>query len=410
MPKLPLAPWPDVVQDEKSRQGVSEVRLDGAHGAQFKSPTQLFHNFANNINEGKFYPAKMLWVYEANPAHDLADVKPFLEALDQIETVVSFSSFIDETTQLADLVLPGPTYLERLQDVPTPPGLQYPVLGLSQPVLSPKFETRHPGDVLIQLAKSIGGSVAASFPWGDYETALKERLKGLAAVESGKVAEELGTEPWKPDLGRRLTPNYGSFDELWEKLSEHACWFDTSESMPAWSSAFSTPSGRFEFDSQKMRQLGIRGDDLTYLPHYQEVEPAGDPRVYPLLLMPYETMTITNGPVANPPFMTKLLFDFELKGDDSFVQINPKTAAEFELREGNRITLETERGTVKVRVHLSEAARPGVVFIPTGLGHTAFDSYIKGKGVNANEIIVAQQDRVTGLATWWGTRVKITKA
>ncbi len=410
MPKLPLAPWPDVVQDEKSRQGVSEVRLDGAHGAQFKSPTQLFHNFANNINEGKFYPAKMLWVYEANPAHDLADVKPFLEALDQIETVVSFSSFIDETTQLADLVLPGPTYLERLQDVPTPPGLQYPVLGLSQPVLSPKFETRHPGDVLIQLAKSIGGSVAASFPWGDYETALKERLKGLAAVESGKVAEELGTEPWKPDLGRRLTPNYGSFDELWEKLSEHACWFDTSESMPAWSSAFSTPSGRFEFDSQKMRQLGIRGDDLTYLPHYQEIEPAGDPRVYPLLLMPYETMTITNGPVANPPFMTKLLFDFELKGDDSFVQINPKTAAEFELREGNRITLETERGTVKVRVHLSEAARPGVVFIPTGLGHTAFDSYIKGKGVNANEIIVAQQDRVTGLATWWGTRVKITKA
>jgi hypothetical protein len=50
-----------------------------------------------------------------------------------------------------------------------------------------------------------------------------------------------------------------------------------------------------------------------------------------------------------------------------------------------------------------------VVFIPTGLGHSGFDSYIKGKGVNANAILVAQQDKVTGLATWWGTRVKIYK-
>jgi hypothetical protein len=58
---------------------------------------------------------------------------------------------------------------------------------------------------------------------------------------------------------------------------------------------------------------------------------------------------------------------------------------------------------------LTGAARPDVVFIPTGLGHSGFDSYIKGKGVNAKAILVAQQDKVTGLATWWGTRVKIYK-
>jgi anaerobic selenocysteine-containing dehydrogenase len=140
------------------------------------------------------------------------------------------------------------------------------------------------------------------------------------------------------------------------------------------------------------------------------VKPAGDPSDYPLLLVPYESMMITNGPVANPPFMTKLLFDFELKGNDSFVQINPDTGADLGVKEGDRIELETERGALKVRVHLTEAARPGVVFIPTGLGHTGFDAFIKGKGVNANEIIVAQEDGATGLATWWGTRVKITKA
>ncbi len=107
--------------------------------------------------------------------------------------------------------------------------------------------------------------------------------------------------------------------------------------------------------------------------------------------------------------MTKTLFDFQLKGNDSFVEVNPKTAADMGLKEGDRVALQTERGTLEVRVHLTGAARPDVVFIPTGLGHTAFDSYIKGKGVNANEILVAQQEPVTGLAIWWGTRVKISK-
>jgi anaerobic selenocysteine-containing dehydrogenase len=296
-----------------------------------------------------------------------------------------------------------------LEDVATPPGLQYGVFGLSQPVLTPKFETRHPGDVLIQLAKSLGGTVAESFPWEDYETALKERVQGLAASASGQVADEVEISPWNQGLGRSLSPNYGSFDELWEKLSEHSCWFDTSTPMPSWDSAFETPSGKFEFYSQKMRDYGVSGDDLVFLPHYVVNGPAGDPETYPLVLVPYETMTITNGPVANPPFLTKLLFDFELKGNDSFVQINPKTATESGLREADRVALETERGRLEVRVHLTEAARPGVVFIPTGLGHTGFDPYIRGKGVNANEILVARLEKFSGLASWWGTRVKISK-
>ncbi|MGW8221710.1 MAG: molybdopterin-containing oxidoreductase family protein [Syntrophobacteria bacterium] len=408
-PQVPLAPWPKVVLDATSLTGENEPRLDGSKGPQFPLPAQLFHNLVKNINEGNPYPAEMLWVYEANPAHGLADVQPFLKALEKIGTVVSFSSFMDDTTQLADLVLPGPTYLERLEDAPTPPGLQYAVFGLSQPILSPRFEARHPGDVLIQLAKSLGGNVGASFPWSDYETALKERVKGLADAGRGQVADEPGLQPWQGGRGRQLAANYDSFDDLWEKLIEHGCWFDTSEAMPSWESAFTTPSRKFEFYSQKMRQVGIRGNDLTFLPHFKPAEPAGDPRDYPLLLMPYETMAITNGPVANPPFMTKTLFDFQLKGNDSFVEVNPKTAANMGLKEGDRIALQTERGTLKVRVHLTEAARPDVVFIPTGLGHSGFDAYIKGKGVNANVILVAQQDQVTGLATWWGTRVKISK-
>jgi anaerobic selenocysteine-containing dehydrogenase len=408
-PRVPLAAWPEVVLDAVSLQGTKEPRLDGANGVQFPMSTQRLHNFVKNVNEENLYPAQMLWVNEANPAHDLADVKPFLQALNKIETVVSFSPFMDETTQLADLVLPGPTYLERYEDVVTPPGLQYAVFGLSQPILKPRFETRHPGDVLIELAQALGGGVKTSFPWSDYETALKERVKGLVETDSGVVAAEPGAEPWKTGQGQKLAHNYNSFADLWDKLTEYGCWYDTSQAMPSWNSAFTTPSGKFEFYSQKMRQVGIRGDDLTYLPHYEALEPAGDPENYPLLLMPYEIFILTSGPRPNPPFLTKLLFDFQLKGDHSFVEINPKTAAGLGLKEGDRIALHTERGSVEVLVHLTEAARPEILFIPRGLGHRGFDPYIKGKGVNANEILVVQQNQVTGLATLWGTRVKISK-
>jgi anaerobic selenocysteine-containing dehydrogenase len=156
--------------------------------------------------------------------------------------------------------------------------------------------------------------------------------------------------------------------------------------------------------------MGVAGDDLAYLPHYEAPTPAGDPAQYPLLLVPYETMTITNGPLANPPFLTKMLFDFELRGKDLCVEINPQTAAKAGVQEGMPITLKTERGTFRARVHLTEAARPDVVFIPVGLGHRGFDAYIKDKGVNANEIVIPQQDRVTGLPTWRGTPVRIAKA
>ena len=402
-PKAPLAAWPGVAQDEVSKKGYAAPRLGGAAA---EVPVSSVQNLIKRMSDGKPYQAAMLWVYEANPAYSLSEGKEFVAALQKVK-LVSFSSFMDETTMMADLVLPAPTFLERLEDGPTPPGLQYAIFNLSTPVLKPKFETRHPGDILIKVAKSLEGSIAASFPWNDYEMALKERVKGLAAAKSGRVAAEAGLQPWAK-LGLTLEPNYSSFDDLWKKLTESGCWYDTSQGMGA--GAFTTRSGKFEFACQRLREMGVAVDDLAYLPHYEERTLAGDPAQYPLLLVPYEIMTIATGPLANPPFMTKVLFDFQLQGNDLCVEINPQTAAKAGLREGMPVGLKTERGTFRARVHLASTAGPGVVLIPVGLGHWGFDAYIKGKGVNANEILIPQQDRVTGLPTWRGTRLAIVKA
>jgi len=44
-----------------------------------------------------------------------------------------------------------------------------------------------------------------------------------------------------------------------------------------------------------------------------------------------------------------------------------------------------------------------------GLGHTAYDEYLKGKGVNPNEIISVVKEPVSDLALGWGTRIKLIK-
>ena len=119
---------------------------------------------------------------------------------------------------------------------------------------------------------------------------------------------------------------------------------------------------------------------------------------------------MANEYLPNPPFMTKTLWDFVLKGNDLFVEVNPQTAQSLGMSEGSYACSRLRREKLPVRVHLYPGARAGVVYIVEGLGHTAYDQYIQGKGVNANSIIEVQLDPVTGLGTVWATRAQLRRA
>ena len=59
-------------------------------------------------------------------------------------------------------MLPDHTYLERGQDVPILPSVGYPVVGVRQPVTKPLYDTRHTGDVLLQVAHGLGDTLPMS--------------------------------------------------------------------------------------------------------------------------------------------------------------------------------------------------------------------------------------------------------
>ncbi|WP_372682525.1 menaquinone reductase molybdopterin-binding-like subunit QrcB [Desulfosarcina sp.] len=350
IPEADYIQWPDVTIDNLAAASLAQVRLDGAGAGKYTDARYLTNRLADSVNGGGPYPMQVLLVAGANPCHDLPDTQSVKAAFSRIPLIVSFSSFQDETAAMADLLLPDHVYLERYQDVPVEAGLARQMIGLSKPVVSPQFNTRHLGEVLIATARAMGGSMAEAFPWSDYETCLEETLA-----------------------------------EKWDALMETGVWVQADTDPVA-------------------DTLQLAGMDAP------AVQAEGDVNSFPLLLLPYDSIKLTSGYVGEAPFMIKAVADTVIKGTDGFIEINPQTAGAVGVREGERATLTTPRGEAQVRVHLFEGIKPGVLAMARGLGHTAYDGYLAGKGVNVNELIGPVEDPSTGFDAAWGIRAKLVKA
>ncbi|MFH2220157.1 MAG: menaquinone reductase molybdopterin-binding-like subunit QrcB [Pseudomonadota bacterium] len=337
-------------------------RIDGAGTPAYPFSQSLLNRLPAAVISGKPYPMNALLVTGENPLYTMDDSKTVREAFAKIPFIVSFSSYMDETAQFSDLILPNHMYLERYQDVPSPAGLQKPIVGFSKPVVEPQFNTKHAGDAIILIAKGLGGDTAEAFPWDNYEACLEEAL-----------------------------------GDKWDTLLEEGFWTDTEFQAPGWGEAFTTASGKFEFVNSGM------GSGAQFGP----VKIEGEEEKYPLVLIPYDSMRLASGFIGDPPFVVKTVEDTVLKGNDVFVEVNPETAKKYGLREGRPATLDSPKGSAKVLVHLSDGIMPGYVAMPRGLGHTAYDKFLAGKGKNFNEFIGPVEDPLSGLDAAWGIRVKL---
>ena len=95
----------------------------------------------------------LLMVHDANPAYALPGSYGFADKMAKVPFKVSTGIFLDETAEACDLLLPNLHALERWDDLRARPG----VTGLMQPVMEPVFPGRHTGDVLLGVAKALGG-------------------------------------------------------------------------------------------------------------------------------------------------------------------------------------------------------------------------------------------------------------
>ena len=115
----------------------------------------------------------MLMVHNVDPVYMMPKASGFSAAMAKVPFKVSFSSIPDETSAMADLILPDNHSLESWGDAQPLSG----VLSLQQPVMDPVFDTRAFADVLIAVSKS--GTALTPLP--DYRSLIISRFPGGAA-------------------------------------------------------------------------------------------------------------------------------------------------------------------------------------------------------------------------------------
>ncbi len=352
---------------------VDKPRLDG--GKKGMKPANALA-LAQAALAGQPYKAGMVLVAGGNPAYAGPQAGVMSEFLSSAPFVVAITPLLDETAALADLVLPGTTFLEGWTDCRSSYGSPVSSYGLARPLVKPYAQAKTVGDALLALAAKLGGAVAGALPFASVEEALKAQTAPL-----GDLAELAKKSYFVQDK-----PAYGPF-------------------------AFKTPSGKLEFHSQNLAALTGKNSDGAALPHWEKPAALAHGDGHALAMAAVPSLRSATGFQPLTPHMLKVLDGNTLRHKDELVvEINPKTAAEMHLAEDSMIVVTSAVGSVDARVHLYAGAAPGMVFMPTGLGHGAVsDAYTLGKGGNFYRVAEAAADSLSGLPTWGLTRVTVTK-
>jgi len=105
-------------------------------------------------------PPKLLFVDSVNPVYGSPSAMKVADALRRVPFIVSFGSFIDETSALADLILPDHSFLESWMDAAPESGSAKAVATKFGPVMRPLYDTRSTPDVLLEIARGLATPIA----------------------------------------------------------------------------------------------------------------------------------------------------------------------------------------------------------------------------------------------------------
>jgi anaerobic selenocysteine-containing dehydrogenase len=191
LPEPDYIDWPEPEIDAVAAEGLQQTRIDGAGSYRYPNARYLMHRLPKVVNASAESPIEVLFVHDANPAYSLPDTE-------KIPFVVSFSSYMDETTALADLLLPNHIFLERYEDVPAALGC-YII-----PAIPAILSFNWPKSWVIPLALHSPGMImppAWKKPWAISGMRWLKRVTGLMTNSKARI----GPMPLRP-----LQPNSNS--------------------------------------------------------------------------------------------------------------------------------------------------------------------------------------------------------
>jgi anaerobic selenocysteine-containing dehydrogenase len=400
----PLEPLARPVLDPTARAGLGREQI-GDPGAPFGGGDRALR-FAETVAGSSNPVVEVLLVYYANPLASSDRPEIWQDALDRIPFVVSFSPFLDETSGHADVIIPDLLPYERWQDAPTPPSYPYPVWGLCRPLVEPHEGGTHTGDAVLALARNLGGSVAESLPFDGFEAAVKARARGLFAARRGMLLGDEFERRHHRQMEQRgwWLPEHSHFERFWEDLVERGGWTDLfyDDTDPARVSR--RPGGRIHLMPEELLQA-LEEQGSAGAPYSRVARTSSAAELeFPLLLIPYRLFTLASGTLTLEPWLAEQPAVFPEVFWGPWVEVNPETAETLGLADHTMVWVVSARGRYRARLKVFPGTARENVCAPYRLRHP------DGEVANPRRLLDNSRDRLTGLASWYTTRVRLERA
>ena len=328
------------------------------------APTGSLQQMAAGVLAGDAGAPQLLMLDGVNPAFDAPKAWRVREALEKVPYIVSFGSFLDETSSLADLILPDHSFLESWVESVPESGSLVAVASAAPPTMAPLHQTRATVDVLLDVSRRL--QTPLDLPWESMEA-----LLGATFAAFPPAAE--GGDPWQ-----EAQEKGGWWGTL--AAAQVATVPGVPQGAPAAPMAFAEP----QFD--------------------------GDAAKFPFHFLPYASTTFYDGSAAHLPWLQEMPDPLTSAMWSSWVEINPQTAAKLGIGEGDLVDVTSAHGTLRSSAVITPGIAPDIVGMPMGQGHTQFTRYATGRGENPATLLAPLTEASTGAVAWAATRVSLARA
>jgi thiosulfate reductase/polysulfide reductase chain A len=436
--------------------------VDGLPGAAAMPTHHVNHQVLKMIKDGSAgRPDVYMW-YCYTPVYANGEVQENIDILKDealIPFTVSVNPFYDESSALADLILPDTPYTERWtwEDMVSP--VQVAEYYIRQPAVKPLGESRDFADVCIELAERMGFglgvksheefvkrsceatpivSKAGGFDYmkakGVYhDPQAKPKFYSYKKVLKSAVYEQ-PTVVKDPDTGVYWDWKKAKLKSIDEALTKG--YAQVKKSYKAYRgqeidgvvySGFKpdkiNKSGFMELYSEYMEAKGF-----DPLPSWVDVPEHVAMKSDDLIMTTYKVAAQIHSRSANCKWLTEL-------HHDNPAWINPATAAERGISDGEMMKIKSPFGELEIRARVTPAIIPGTIAISHHCGHWEYGRYASGKkapllaegvdtdtdniwwhhktvnnGVHPNWIIGNKADPASGQLRFMDTVVSVTKA
>ena len=302
-------------------------------------------------------PVEALLVDGANPVFATPAAWRVRDAVLKVPFVASFSSFLDETSMLADLILPDHTFLESWTDGRVESGASVATITLGPPTIRPLHQTRATPDVLLEVGRRL--RQPPQLPWKTFEEMLHDSFS----------------------------------EEAWTEAKKQG-----------YSSSQSSVANRQSSVASRQSSVVSRQSSVA-----TEARFDGDASQFPFHLLPYASQAFLDGSVAHLPWLQELPDVITTAMWSSWVEINPQTAARLAITEGDIVEVGSRQGTLSAPALISPGIAPDVIAMPVGQGHTTFTRYASDRGENPVRLLAPLTEPETGALAWAATRVRVAR-